>query len=246
MPKDLFSNHAKEYATYRPAYPQELYDFIFKQVSHFDQAWDCGTGSGQVAKALSSKFKTVHATDISPKQIQNAIQKDNIVYKIAAAESSFFAANTFDLITVGQAVHWFELEKFYDECKRVAKPDSILAIFGYSPVRFNDGFDKILDDFYYKTIYSYWEMERRIVEDKYASLSFPFENILSNNFKIRLSWTLKEVEGYLNTWSAVQAYKKETKSNPVVDLIRQIEPLWTSERLSVYFPVFLRMGTINK
>lgn len=245
MPKDLFSNHAKEYAIYRPAYPRELYDFIYRQVNHFDQAWDCGAGNGQVAAVLSDSFKAVCATDISAKQIENAIQKENICYSVSPAERSSFADNSFDLVTVGQAIHWFDLDKFYKECSRVGKSGSLLACFGYSPVRCNDSINRIFDDFYYSTIYSYWEPERRIVEDEYVSMPFPFKKILTANFTIELDWTWREVEGYINTWSAVQKFIRENKSNPVDDLMRLLKPLWGNEGQRVHFPVFLKMGTIK-
>lgn len=245
MPKDLFSGHADAYAKYRPAYPKAMFDFIFNQVNRFDLAWDCGTGNGQVASVVAERFNKVHATDISARQIANAVHRKNIIYEVSSAEKSPFADNTFDLITAGQAIHWFDQDKFYIECKRVAKPKAILACFGYKPVRCNSVIDKILDDFYFNVIYPYWETERKMVEDEYASLPFPFEMALDASFKIELIWTLHEFEGYINTWSAVQQYIHVHQTNPVDALINQVKPLWKEERLSVYFPVFLRLGRVN-
>ncbi len=246
MPKDLFSGHADAYAKYRPAYPKALFDFIFNHVNRFDLALDCGTGNGQVASVLADHFNKVHATDISARQIANAVHRKNIFYEVAPAENSPFADNTFDLITAGQAIHWFNQEKFYIECTRITKPKGILVCFGYKPVRCNTAIDRILDDFYFHVIYPYWERERKMVEDEYASLPFPFERVVDANFKIELTWTLHEFEGYINTWSAVQQFIHEHKVNPVDHLISQVKPIWKKERLHVYFPVFLRLGRVSK
>ena len=39
--------------------------------------------------------------------------------------------SSIDLLTVCQAVHWFDLDTFYKEVKRVLKPNGVLALYGY-------------------------------------------------------------------------------------------------------------------
>ena len=246
MVKDLFSGHAGEYAAFRPTYPEALYQFIFKRCTHFDKAWDCGTGNGQVAQQLAQTFKEVTATDISRSQLQHAVQAKNISYVIAPAEDVPFAVDSFDLITAGQAIHWFDLELFYKECLRVGKNNAVVAFFGYSPVRGDTFLNEIIDEFYFNTIYSYWEAERKIVEDRYASLYFPFEEIPSPSFRITVEWSAIDLEGYLNTWSSVKKYIREKGVNPVDELMDQIKTCWKEPRQSLYFPVFLKLGRIHK
>src|SRR5688572_29467213 len=125
MKKDFFSGHSKLYATFRPSYPADLYSFVFTHVKNFYSAWDCATGNGQVAQVLAKHFKHVEATDISQQQLDNAVQIQNIHYSTQGAEKTAFPNNHFDLITVGQALHWFDLDKFYSEVKRVAKKDAL-------------------------------------------------------------------------------------------------------------------------
>ena len=146
MSKDLFSGHADLYASFRPTYPNDLFQFIFKNVGQFDKAWDCGTGNGQVAQSLAPHFKSVEATDISRKQLENAKVIENINYQVCSAESTPFSKNSFDLISVGQAIHWFDLNKFYSECQRVAKPGCVIALFGYSPMRMSMEFAFGMDE----------------------------------------------------------------------------------------------------
>ncbi|MEQ8424130.1 MAG: class I SAM-dependent methyltransferase [Cyclobacteriaceae bacterium] len=246
MHKDLFSAHAKDYATFRPAYPQGLYDFIFQYVERFDKAWDCGTGNGQVARSLAAKFQEVHGSDISAAQLRNAWPAKNIQYHQFPAEQSTFADNTFDLVAVGQAIHWFDIDKFYVEVKRVAKPGAAVAMFGYNLVRFNSAFNELLDQFYREVIYSYWETERKLVDSQYQTLSFPFKEIDAPDFKMPLSWSLQDLHGYITTWSAVQKFIRQNGVSPVDDFIKKVEPLWKHHRESVYFPVFLRLGKVTK
>src|SRR5689334_20990349 len=113
--KDNFSSQSEKYQQFRPTYPDELYTFLFAQVDSKEVAWDCGTGNGQVAKELSKQFRLVYATDISENQIKNASRADNITYQVESAEQSSFPDKCFDLVTVAQAIHWFDFDAFYRE-----------------------------------------------------------------------------------------------------------------------------------
>ncbi|MEQ9415198.1 MAG: SAM-dependent methyltransferase, partial [Cyclobacteriaceae bacterium] len=144
------------------------------------------------------------------------------------------------------AIHWFDREKFYKEVTRVGKQGAAIAAFGYNPVRFSPVFDETLNRFYYDVIYPYWDAERKVVEDQYQSISFPFEEIEAPEFKIWLDWSLQDLHGYITTWSAVQHFIKQNGFNPVDEFVEGLRPLWTRETESVYFPVFLRLGRINK
>jgi len=242
--KDLFSSTAKEYAVFRPTYPKELYEFIYKHVAHFDMAWDCGTGNGQVARDLSKRFNKIVATDISAKQIENAYTSSNISYLIAAEEIDFPEKN-FDLITVAQAIHWFDREKFYTEVKRVGKHEARLAVWGYGLLSINKDIDPVLQNFYKNNIGLYWDNERKLIDEHYDTISFPFEEIHVPEFKLSFEWTLDELGGYLSTWSSVQKFYTIHKINPVEGFIEKIRPSWNSDRMTITFPLFLRLGKVH-
>ena len=163
--KDNFSLQSALYVKYRPSYPPEMIDFVVSLVKEKDMAWDCGTGNGQTAKALSSYFNKVFATDISQKQLDNAYQAVNIFYSVQPAEQTIFLNHSFDLITVSQALHWFRFDEFYAEVKRTAKPDAILAAWTYSLLRISKEIDALIDDLHYNTLYNYWDKERRYVDE---------------------------------------------------------------------------------
>jgi ubiquinone/menaquinone biosynthesis C-methylase UbiE len=240
--KDLFSTQANVYAAFRPTYPNELYEFIFSNLNGKKKAWDCATGNGQVAGFLADHFKEVYATDISQQQLNNAIKKNNIFYSVAGAEKTSLADGDFDLITVAQALHWFDREKFYEEAKRVSKPGSLLAIWGYALLYVEPKIDEIIMDFYTNVVGPYWDEARRLVEEEYRSLSFPFKEIPSPTFNIRATWTLDHLAGYLESWSATQKYIKSTGHNPLPDVLAQLEQVWKkSDSKPIRFPIFLKL-----
>ena len=180
--KDNFSKQSAIYARYRPTYPQDLYDFILSHVTGKQSAWDCGTGNGQAAKELSKVFTKVFATDISQKQIDNAVHADNIFYSVQPAEQTDFPDNSFDLVTVAQALHWFRFDEFYKEVKRVTKPAAFFAGWTYSLLRISDEIDQLIEYHHYNTLSGYWDDERKYVDEEYRNIPFPFAKINSPCF----------------------------------------------------------------
>jgi len=222
-----------------------LYDFIFANTSRRSVAWDCACGNGQVAKDLSPDFNLVHGTDISQKQLDNAFQANNIKYSMSPSEKSPFAEGTFDLITVGQAVHWFKIREFFAEAGRVGKSGSTIAVWGYGLLRVNGEIDEVLSDFYFNVVGPYWDPERKLIDEQYSKIQFPFARIAAPDLEFSFHWTLDELSGYLSTWSSVQKFIKERNQNPVPGVIDKLVPLWKTEREKIVFPMFVMLGRIQ-
>jgi SAM-dependent methyltransferase len=246
-PKDNFSRQASLYKKFRPTYPPALYEFLLNLVPNRECAWDCGTGNGQVAVELAKYFTHVKATDISEKQLQQAPVLDNIEYRLLPAEKTDFPDNSFDLITVGQAAHWFDFESFYPEVNRVAKPNSILALWGYGLLSITPAIDAIIHHFYTEVIGPYWDAERKHIDAAFTTLPFPLHELPSFTGAIEQVWTVADLEGYLNTWSSVQAYMQKHGENPVEACMVEIRKVWEAGgELPVHFPIFSRIGRIVK
>ncbi|MCB1160498.1 MAG: class I SAM-dependent methyltransferase, partial [Leptospiraceae bacterium] len=208
--KDHFSIRSDEYRRYRPVYPKTLYDKVFSACSRFNRAWDCGCGSGQATSTLAEHFTEVIATDPSEKQISRAIQKPNIRYMKAKAEKVPIPDKSIDLISVAQALHWFEFEAFFKEVKRVAAKGAVFSAWTYGVHSFQqEKLDSLVQYFYRGLLESYWPKERMHVEKKYSSIPFPYSRLEIYSFEMEKEWTLTEMLGYLSTWSAVQAYRQE-------------------------------------
>ena len=241
--KDNFSTQAAEYAIYRPTYPQELYDYLLNLVESKDAAWDCATGNGQVARVLAQHFKGVYATDISEKQLNNALKMPNIVYHTESSEKVNMPDYSFDLITVAQAIHWFNFEAFYREVKRTLKTNGLLAVIGYGLMYIDKKVDKAIYKLYEDILGKYWDSERRYIEEGYKTIPFPFNEIITPHFQIKTFWTFNQMIGYLNTWSSLQHYKKANDRNPLEYMFIELKEAWGDDAIKeVHFPILLRVG----
>lgn len=240
--KDNFSVQSAGYAQYRPTYPTELYDFLLSLVTNQETAWDCATGNGQVATALAEHFNHVLATDISQNQLSHAVQKENITYLLESSDKSSFADDTFDLITVAQAIHWFDFDAFYSEVKRTLKPFGIIAVFGYGVMKIDEKVDSVIHKLYKTILGQYWDDERSYIDQGYQTLPFPFQELPVPDLSIKTLWNFEQLTGYLNTWSAVQHFQKANGSNPLEEVIAELHLAWGEGNKDITFPILLKVG----
>lgn len=244
--KDNFSTNSDKYLKYRPFYPSDFFDYLNSLIQHKENAWDCGTGNGQIAFQLTKTFNKVYATDISQSQIDNALKKENIKYSVQPAENSSFENAFFDLIIVGQAIHWFDFPKFYKEVKRTARKDGIFCAIGYGKVTINKQVDNIVSNFYTRVIGKYWDEERKYIDAHYNTIPFPFQEITTPYFVNKYHWQLDYFLGYLNTWSAVKHFIQQNNYNPIDYLKIELAKHWNDEQiLEVNFPTLLRIGKVS-
>jgi len=244
--KDNFSLQSDHYAKFRPTYPSDLFAYLNTVVPSKQNAWDCGTGNGQVAYDLAKIFENVFATDISKSQIDNALLHDNITYSVQPAENTDFEDKMFDFIIVAQAIHWFDFEQFYAEVRRTAKENALICIAGYGRISISAEIDKIITNFYTHIIGMYWDKERKYIDERYETIPFPFDEIQTPKFENRHQWTVEHLIGYLNTWSAVKHFIKQNGYNPIDELQSEIEHHWNNgEVKEITFPLLLRIGKIH-
>src|SRR5262245_21803499 len=203
-----FSVAAAEYAARRPTYPREFVDFLASVAPERKLAWDCGCGSGQLTVLLADAFERVIATDASKAQIAQAAPHPHVEYRVARAESSGLSSASFDLVVSAQAAHWFELEQFYAEAKRVLVARGILAIASYGVAKLDPELHAALHPYYAETLKKHWPPERWHVDDEYRSIPFPFRELATPKLEIRVHWTLDEMLGYVHTWSATLSLVK--------------------------------------
>jgi len=226
--KDYFSTQANAYRAYRPAYPQELFTYLAALAPDDTLAWDCACGTGQISLPLTEYFQKVIATDASQEQINNAVHHPKIEYRIETAEHSSLSNHCADLIVVGQALHWFDIEAFFTEAKRVLKPNGIVAVWSYNLLTVTPQVDEIIDDFDKNILGEYWAPERKLVENGYKDIVLPFEAITTETFTMSETWDLVQLVGYLSTWSAVQSFRKQQQNDPLELIKDKLQSAWGS------------------
>jgi ubiquinone/menaquinone biosynthesis C-methylase UbiE len=241
--KDHFSKQAAGYAKFRPRYPQELFDYLGSIAPSRQLAWDCGTGNGQAAVGLASVFDQVIATDASEKQIANAQSHDKVQYRVAPAENSGIGSETIDLIMVAQALHWFDLDRFYAEARRVLKADGVLAASAYKLLHIEPAVDAIVNRYYHEVVGPFWPPERELVE-QFANLPFPFHEIDAPQFEMTVQWNLDHLLGYLRTWSSTQRFIAAKGSNPLEQIMDELRSAWgkREQTRSVTWPLIVRVA----
>lgn len=224
---DAFSKQADVYSKFRFQYPKVLYNFLYDNLKSFKSAWDVGTRNGQAALALAEKFEQVTASDLSERQIASAFKKHNIEYIASPAEEMQFPEDSLDLIVVAQAVHWFNLDIFWDKVRKSLKHNGLIACWGYS---FNEPIcpkiDQILNTFYFQTLGPYWSPNNKILWDKYQNIPFPFSKISAPEIFIEEIMDLDDLMNLLLTMSSTVRYIEKHHVDPTTQLKEDLKILW--------------------
>ena len=251
---DHFSAQSRQYAQYRPTYPQELAAFLARAAPGRDVAWDVATGQGQAARLLTAEFRRVLATDASGAQLASAESCERVEFRVAEAADSGLVDHCADLVTVAQAAHWFDLDTFYAEVRRTLRPQGVVAIWGYVLLQTHDArIDRVVQDFQDTGVGPYWPKGREILEAKYAALPFPFEPVAAPPFFMRVRWTRDDLLGYVGSWSAVARYRQQHSeagrsardSDPIPAFLDELSRVWPREKvIDIEWPLYMRVGRV--
>ena len=241
--KDHFSAQSAGYARHRPSYPGELFAYL-AGLSGRRLAWDCATGNGQAALSLAQYFERVIATDASKAQIGAAVSHPGVSYRVATAEQSGLDADSVDLVTVGQALHWFETDLFFAEVSRVLVRGGVVAAWCYELCSVSPRCDAIVGRLYTDIVGPFWPPERRLIEDRYAGIVFPGTRLVVPDFEMTARWTVDDMLGYLRTWSACQRYRREHGDDPVGLIEDELRTEWGKEQQTVRWPLMMRVARL--
>jgi ubiquinone/menaquinone biosynthesis C-methylase UbiE len=242
--KDHFSGHAADYARYRPPYPGDLFAWLADKAPGNSLAWDVGTGNGQIARGLAGRFRQVHASDASTEQIAQAGSVPGVRFVVERAEDSSLEDASADLVTVGQALHWFDLEVFYAEVLRVARPGALVAALTYQFAEVTPAVDREVLRLARDILKAWWPSERVLVDREYQGLAFPFREFDPPRFSMTVEMDLARYCRYLRTWSATRRYMAGTGQDPLHIVSAELEAGWgdPERNRKVRWPLIIRAG----
>ena len=128
MNETKFDGMGKIYAQFRPSYPKEFIEYLYSQIgidTHSVIA-DIGSGTGILTRLLLERGNRVYAVEPN-EDMRITAENDlhllnNFVSVNATAESTTLAEQSVAYITVAQAFHWFDRQRFKSECRRILKP----------------------------------------------------------------------------------------------------------------------------
>eukprot|EP00741_Cyanophora_paradoxa_P020778 tig00021312_g20057.t1 len=265
--------NAGDYRRFRPDYPPALYDELLAfaglkrgEVKPGSLVVDVACGTGQATLELSRHFSRVIGLDVSVPQIEQA--------KAAAAEAGVSNAEflvsraeelpslpeaSADVVTVAQAVHWFERPRFYKEAARVLKPGGTLALWSYDLIEITgpdpqtaERAQKVLKHFDDVTMGPYWEEGRKYVTERYASFELPADLYPSTHRALvhrPTAVTIRRLLQMLGTWSGLHRYRQQhpdPADDPLPGVQAALASAFGSDDLDAEYPArfsfFMLMG----
>jgi len=188
-------------------------------------------------------FDRVIATDASEAQIANALSHERVEYRVASAEKNGIESESIDLIMVAQALHWFDLDRFYAEARRILIADGILAASAYNLLHIEKAIDEVVNWYYHQVVGPFWPPERKLVE-KFSNLPFAFGEIDAPSFEMTAHWNLDHLLGYLRTWSSTQRFIAARGSDPLEQIVDDLCSAWgkPGQKRSIVWPLIIRIG----
>lgn len=232
----------------RPTYPTALFQWLAEIAVDRRCAWDSGTGSGQAALGLADWFSKVVASDVNENQYTVAADHPHVKYQCFASETPPADLNQVDLVIAACAVHWYDLQAFYDAARRVASPSGVIAVWTYEwPWTMSESVDAVLrkmkDDYFHE----YWLPESSLYLNRYQNLDFPFDEIVTPSFSATLGSTYDDLEAFLSTWSVVRRFGEYHSPEQLAAIKDELRDAWHASPppLPLTLPLYIRAGRIH-
>lgn len=228
-----YETAARRYDKGRPYFHPLVIESIARRLPRgkVERALDVPCGTGQSALALSKIAGMVVGADVSTEMLRVAQRTANVFYLAAPAEQLPFGPNTFDLLTVALAFHWFRREEFLEEASRVLKLGGWLVVYNNwwtGRMKENPAFEDWASGAYISRYPIPGRDRRPPVE---GAGRFGFEAVGHEKFENELRYNLEQVVDYLTTQSNVIA-AVERGEESLAD-VRE----WLEREMAPLFPV---------
>jgi len=238
---------SSNYSRIRPLYPAELYYWLSQQVDKTGVVWDCACGTGQASVDLAAYFDRVDASDISESQVTAATPHRKVNYQVCWAERTPYPDDSFDVVCVAHALHWFDLEAFWKEVRRVLRPGGIFICWGYNWLQIGEAEDRVIVDSVLSALEGYWPSQSRLLWNEYQDIHFPFEPLEVPSFELNCHWTVTQTLDFIRTWSASQRYIEERGDDFLQQASTRLKEAWSypGEKQMIHFPFFVKAGRMR-
>lgn len=244
---DFFQGNGQRYAEHRPNYPPSLAASLAELCVCRNFALDVGCGSGQLTHLLADHFENVLGIDSSSSQLDQAPPSGKTSYAQQSAESIDLSDSSVDLIVAAQSAHWFDLDGFYSEVRRLGSASSIIALICYGVPYIAHPVNTVFQRGYWQDVHAFWPRSRRHVEFGYADLFFPFDPIQFGKHECRQEMTVDGLINYIKTWSSFELACSEGHESNFLQYFELLKAACPDEDVfEVTWPITVRAGRIHK
>ncbi|MFC4777250.1 class I SAM-dependent methyltransferase [Paenibacillus sp. GCM10023252] len=132
--KERFTNRVDSYAKYRPSYPADMIQYLYRTVGLCAASLiaDIGAGTGIFTKLLLTEGSQVIAIEpneaMREASMQELVEFDGYQSMAGSAENTNLPDQSVDFIVCAQAFHWFDRPAAKVEFARVLKPEGKAAL----------------------------------------------------------------------------------------------------------------------
>lgn len=244
-----FKTQGFNYEKYRPEYPQELCRHAIDQLSNKKRYLDIAVGTGKILLSFCENFEEVKGIDLSEQMLSVAsanVQKfmeSHPTHSIVLSKNHVMDLSEeekFDLITVGQALHFFPGEAILRKIRNMLNEGGMFMTFGYvlREVKSENPLENEVFYEFYNKMLPYFTFDMYELHHHYSDKTkYPFEAVFEKvdrkQTDLVLSLTKEEYINYLKTWSAYNIYVDKHGLDPIIELLEK-----SAEKLTCVFDYF--------
>lgn len=225
-PTKRFSNRVKNYLKYRPRYPAAIIPLLERECGLTRESIiaDIGSGTGFLTELFLQNRNQVFGVEPNAEMRaageQLLAQYPNFTSIDGTAEAATLSDHSVDLVTAGQAFHWFNHERARPEFMRILKPDGYVVIVwnSYRPER-----TPLLRG-YHEALLRYgtdYRDVRREIEDTHLNEFFRTSAYKLAEFEFQQSFDFEGLKGRLLS-ASYAPQPGEPNYEPLIAMIREV------------------------
>jgi len=235
-----FSNRVDNYVKYRPSYPSAIIDFLQKEYQLATDKMIADIGSGTGISSTLFLDKNYRVIGVEPnKEMREKSEELLSRYKNfkaidATAENTQLDDHSIDVITAGQAFHWFDKEACKKEFKRIIKPDGIVVLIWNERLA-ESAFEQEYDELIVKHSIDYKKIDHRNIDEKNIQDFFHPNTVALKIFSNQQIFDFEGLKGRLLS-SSYAPIENDARSAPMIaDLKTLFDKYQTNNTITIHY-----------